>query len=443
MKNKKKLIRIIFAALGGLTVLVIAVISAYMLWEEAPAVQAQATPPAQTSPLARDAAPAPTATPDKTDRGVPFDTKRKDGVYTILLVGNDDGNGNTDTIMAGKIDAVRHTMSFVSIPRDTLINVDWNVRKLNSVYWGAANSGASGIDALLGHVKKLVGFDIDCYAVLDLDAFVEAVDAMGGIYFDVPEPICYEDYWQGLYLDIDSGYQLLDGYQSMCLCRYRSGYITGDLGRIEMQHKFLKAAAEQFIGLGSVPNITKVVEILSDSMDTNLTASNIAYFIRQALMCRSEDVSFYTAPNTPAMAHGYSYAFLNLHDWVDMVNERLNPYAEPITEGNLDVVYLMNGSAHCTTALKGIWYYDFGSGQGQAEALSGGNAGEGTQESEPEKVEEEPEQTAAPADSGTAETDGGVSEMQIWPYLPELSPAPTPTPAADDWLSCEDGTSIL
>ena len=70
------------------------------------------------------------------NKGTPFDTQRKDGVYTILLAGNDDGTGNTDTIMVGKIDTVRHTIDFVSIPRDTIINVEWDNRKLNSVYWG-------------------------------------------------------------------------------------------------------------------------------------------------------------------------------------------------------------------------------------------------------------------------------------------------------------------
>ena len=53
-------------------------------------------------------------------------------------------------------------MDFVSIPRDTIINVEWDNRKLNSVYWGSKNNGGNGIDALRSHVKKLTGFDVDC-----------------------------------------------------------------------------------------------------------------------------------------------------------------------------------------------------------------------------------------------------------------------------------------
>ena len=426
--DKKKKLRIVFAALGGAAVLAVAAISAYMLWEKPP--ELPSAPAALAEKLPGDGAPAskPTATPepDALSQGLPYDTSRKDGIYTILLVGNDDGNGNTDTIMVGKIDTVRHSMDFVSIPRDTLINVDWPVRKINSVYWAAANSGASGIEALLGHVKKLVGFDIDCYAVLDLDAFVRVVDAMGGIYFDLPEPMSYEDYWQGLYLDLDAGYQLLDGYQSMCLCRYRGSYIDGDIGRIAMQHKFLKAAADQFITLGRIPNAAEAIDILAQSTDTNLTASNIAYFIRQALLCRSENINFHIAPNTPAFAQNYSYAFLDLYDWIGMVNETVNPYNSPVGEGDLDLVYLMGGEVYCTTVLKGGWYFDLGRKLGM------------------EPPTEEAEAPPETAEAGTdPEPEAPPSETE--PFVPpEMSieeplPSPAVSPAAEDWLSYEGG----
>ena len=77
---------------------------------------------------------------------------------------------------------------------------------------------------------------------------------------------------------------LLSGYDAIGLCRYRAGYVNGDLERIEVQHQLLKAAAEQFISLGNIPNIGKVAKILAENTDTNLSAANIAYFIRQALM---------------------------------------------------------------------------------------------------------------------------------------------------------------
>lgn len=348
--GKKRGLRIALSVVGVFAVALIGMFCFYMLWEKAPDVEPVA--PVRNTDALND-------NEDDGLNGLPVDTQRQDGVYTILLVGNDDGNGNTDTIMVGKIDTIQHKMDFVSIPRDTLINTDWEVRKINAVYWGNKNSGGNGIDALKEHIKRLVGFEVDCYAVIDLGVFIDTIDALGGVYFDVPQALDYEDDTQDLYIHIAPGYQLLNGYDAMGVCRYRSGYASGDLGRIEMQHRFLKACASQFISLGNIPNISKVVNILSDGLTTDLSAANIAYFLRQALSCKEEDINFYTAPNNPDMVHGYSYAILDLWQWLPMVNDYLNPYDAEITVSNVDIVYRDGGSISSTTTLKGSGYYSY------------------------------------------------------------------------------------
>lgn len=408
MRDKKKILKIAGISLGALALTAALVVGGYLLWERAPEVEPGAIvaePEASPQATARTTA--------QEDKGTPFDTQRKDGVYTILLAGNDDGTGNTDTIMVGKIDTVRHTMDFVSIPRDTIINVEWDNRKLNSVYWGSKNNGGNGIDALRSHVKKLIGFDVDCYAVADLESIIEVVDVMGGVYFDVPFEMNYDD---GPVIHLQPGYQLLDGYEAMGLCRYRDGYVNGDLERIEVQHQFLKAVAEQFISLGNIPNIGKVSKILAESMDTNLTAANIAYFIRQALMCSTEDINFYTAPNTPQDVQQLSYTFLDLYNWIDLINSTINPYTTSVSEGNLDVVYLHNGAACCTTVLNGAYYYQLGS---QQSAPAQEQPVELAAEPEPEPEVQQPAQTEMP-------------QVTTAPIT-----KPLPTPSDDDWLTFE------
>ena len=408
MRDKKKILKIAGISLGALALTAALVVGGYLLWERAPEIEPGAiVAEAEASPQAT------ARTTAQEDKGTPFDTQRKDGVYTILLAGNDDGTGNTDTIMVGKIDTVRHTMDFVSIPRDTIINVEWDNRKLNSVYWGSKNNGGNGIDALRSHVKKLIGFDVDCYAVADLESIIEVVDVMGGVYFDVPFEMNYED---GPVIHLQPGYQLLDGYEAMGLCRYRDGYVNGDLERIEVQHQFLKAVAEQFISLGNIPNIGKVSKILAESMDTNLTAANIAYFIRQALMCNTEDINFYTAPNTPQDVQQLSYTFLDLYNWIDLINSTINPYTTPVSEGNLDVVYLHNGAACCTTVLNGAYYYQLGS---QQSAPAQEQPVELAAEPEPEPEVQQPAQTEMP-------------QVTTAPIT-----KPLPTPSDDDWLTFE------
>ena len=345
-KNNKRLFFSAFLTLLGVFALIgIALYCVYMLWEKAPDVEPEA--------------PKAISTEKTSDSDIePVSPDRQQDIYTILLVGNDDGNGNTDTIVVGRLDTVNHTMDFVSIPRDTLVNLDWNVRKINAVYAGTANSGGVAIDGLKTQIRNLIGFNVDCYAVIDLDVFVDTVDLMGGVWFDVPQAMHYEDPGQNLYIHIDAGYQCLNGEQAMGVVRYRSGYANGDLGRIEMQQQFLKAVASQFIRLGNIPNISQVVSLLAKNMDTDLSAANIAFFLRQALLCDSEDINFHTMPNTPDMVYGLSYTFVELDPWLEMINQCLNPYNAAVTAANLDVVYKSGGTILSTSGnLRGSWYY--------------------------------------------------------------------------------------
>lgn len=413
MDKKGKTIRLVCAIAAAAAAVALAAMSVYMLWEKPP--ERKKGPETLTEMVTeKPGAIKPGISPAE-DKGTAFETERQDGVYTILLVGNDDGTGNTDTIILGKLDTVRHKADFVSIPRDTLINVDSPVRKINSVYWGARNNGGDGIESLSRHIKKLSGIEADCYAVIDLDVFVEAVDMLGGIWFDVPERMYYD---QGPIIDLQPGYQLLNGEQSMWLCRYRSTYVNGDIDRIDVQHDFLKAAAEQFLSVGSVPNIGRLASLLAENMDTNMTAANMAYFARQLLMCESEDINFHTAPNTPRMVHELSYTFLDLYDWLEMVNEVLNPYSQPVTEGQLDLVYLHGGNVCCTTAINGMAYFT----ETRTEAAPAEEYYEEAAQEEYAEAEEE-----QPEDEG----------WWIWAELSDEPEQGADEPGNDDWLIFE------
>lgn len=420
-RNKSKMkwtnngLRIAAAISGTAAMLLLTAVLVYVNWEKEPTELTQSEPSA--SPGAQNFAATRILTTPEPDRGVAFDTKRQDGVYTILLVGNDDGNGNTDTIMLAKLDSVRHELNIVSIPRDTIINIDSGIRKLNSVYWTAVLSGESGIESLKTHIEKLCGFEPDCYAVIDIDVFSEAVDAVGGIWFDVPQRLYYDG---GPVIDLEEGWQCLNGEQAIGLCRYRS-YVMGDLDRIEMQHHFLEAAAEQFLDAGNIPEMGKIFSMLSKNMDTNLSAANMAWFMRQTLMCGRDGINFYTAPCTPANVQGLSYTFLRLYDWLEMINSKINPFDRRITEGMLDVVYLHNGDVSCTTVLRGAGYYDLGK-----------NTNAETYESAENEEWEEYE-----------EAEDYVPSAPEWVQDTEPAPIVMPTPAVslapddDDWLELD------
>lgn len=365
-KKKHGAGKVLIIILAVIALLLAAAIAAYFIWEQAPlraeeksaAAQtaAQSAPAQESGKHIAAATAAPTPTP-VLESGVAPDNERHDGVYTVLLAGLDMYTGHTDTIVVGRVDTNTHKMDFVSIPRDTLLNMDGDMRKINAVYYNAEQLGKSGIDALLEKVRDVVGFEVDCYALIDLDAFIKVVDAVGGIDMYLDEPIYYDDVWQEMYIYKPAGEAHLTGAEAMALVRYRAGYASADIGRIDMQHKFLKTCFDQFISLGNIPNVGKVLDILSDSLVTDLSAKNIAYFMRQALMCKSEDIGFYTMPNAPKMIGGYSYAVIVLYDWVDMINARLNPYVQELTANDLNVMYNDIYGYGCTREVQGGWYY--------------------------------------------------------------------------------------
>ena len=338
-------------------------ICVYFLWEKPPEILEE---PEETKAIMEtpEPTPEPTPTPEPMPEGTKFENTRQDGVYTVLLVGLDQMSGSTDTILVGRFDTVKHKLNLVSIPRDTIINVDSDIRKINSIYAGSLNWGGNGIDSLMTQIDWLTGFKPDCYAVLDLNTFIQIIDELGGVDFDVPEEMeyMYQDILpDGGYIYLAPGMQHLDGAHAMALCRYRVSYITGDYGRIDMQHAFLKACAEQFITMGNIPHARAIAEILGENLVTNLSTANIAWFMRQLLQCRSSDIQFYTMPSEGRLLQGYSYAVPQLWEWIDMVNTCLNPFETELGMWNMNLVYI-DGAGYAGTQgyLDGAWYFENG-----------------------------------------------------------------------------------
>ena len=339
--RRKKILLIV-----GVVLAVIAAGAAiYAIWERPPAIPEPPTPSA-TQPAN---SPRPSAGPDDPETTDPEEedytnalvTDRAPGTYTFLLVGRDHASNSTDTIIVGRMDTKAHTLDFVSLPRDTLINISWSgtPKKLNAVYPGYINSGRVGIDGLKEHVKNLLGFDVDCYAVVSIKAVEQAVDTIGGVWFDVPTDMHYWDPTQDLTINIDAGYQLLNGEDAVKVCRFRDTYAGGDIERIGVQQDFLKALAAQILKLGNIPNLPALIDILVQNVDTDLTAANIAWFARQFLACGMDGISFQTMPwSTGCAINNVSFVSIDLNNWLDMVNERLNPYVEPVTTANVNIL---------------------------------------------------------------------------------------------------------
>ena len=276
--------------------------------------------------------------PKTSSKPLASNSKRKDGVYTFMIIGMDKVAYNTDTIMVGRMDTINHSVEIVNIPRDTYVNVRTKIKKINSIYPYAVTKGENGVKNLRRGIEKLVGFPIDSYAFVDIVAAAKIVDTVGGVDFDVPVNMHYDDPGQDLHIDIDKGMQHLDGEDFVKVMRFRNTYQQGDLDRIKVQQDLLSALSDKLLSAGNIKNIDELLNIYDKYVETNLTKNNLYFYLQQFLLMDSESVHFQMMPNTPSMVDELSYEFINEEEWLKMVNDKLNPYKINIALSDLDII---------------------------------------------------------------------------------------------------------
>lgn len=356
-RRRRRPLRGFLILLAVVAVLAAAGVIGYSIWEKAPEIQNDGpislgepveNEPEQISELPVIQLPLPTeelSEPEEAEdvsqqayNEMPQNIRNQD-CYTFVLAAYDQIGASTDTILVGRLDVAEGTLNVVSIPRDTLVNVSWGVKKINTVMVYENKDPERFINELNG----ILGFTVDCYAFVDIRAVEKLVDAIGGVYYTVPRNMDYDDPTQDLHIHIPTGYQWLSGKQAVQVLRYRvgnnnSGYPNGDLGRINTQHDFLMSIASQMLSLGNIPNIDKAMEIFREYVVTDLDESNIAYFLREFLELKSENISFATLPGEAIGIRGGSYYEVDLVPWLELINGRLNPFTVEIGAHNLDVL---------------------------------------------------------------------------------------------------------
>ena len=189
----------------------------------------------------------------------------------ILLLGIDDEANLPDVIMVIVYDGQNNAIDIIQMPRDTQVIMTteerniitdagrWHpahgVVKLNELH--AHGGNAVGHVAVSNFVERTLGIEIDYYIILDLDAFRHIVDAVGGIYMDIPpEGFRYTVTGGTIQINIPGGRQMLDGDAAEQVVRFR-GYRDGDLGRIRTQQQFMTEFFTQVLSrehiIGNMP----------------------------------------------------------------------------------------------------------------------------------------------------------------------------------------------
>ncbi|MBU5592721.1 LCP family protein [Clostridium sp. MSJ-4] len=234
----------------------------------------------------------------------------------ILLLGVDIGDPNmkdndtikrTDTIMLLHYNPKGKDVKLVSIPRDTLIQINGKDLKINSAY---AFGGAKKTIAV---VEKMLNTNINYYAKVDYNAFRSFIDAIGGVDMVIERDMKYDDEGQDLHIDFKKGETVhLDGKKAEEFFRWRknndgTGLAEGDLGRIKNQHIFMEKVLEKVKSPMIVTKIGKILSAMAENVETNMPVGSMVKYGYKAIGLSSENVKFSTLEGDPAYIKGISY----------------------------------------------------------------------------------------------------------------------------------------
>lgn len=223
----------------------------------------------------------------------------------------------TDTIMVCSYDPKTQEASIMSIPRDTFVGTNKNTatayNKINALY---QTSPQKTLDA----VNQITGLDIKYYVNIDTKALRQVVDSIGGVDFDVPINMDYDDKNQNLHIHLKAGYQHLDGDKAEQVVRFRhnnngtsypSDYGDNDLGRMKTQRAFIEAVVKKLATPSTLTKLPELIKVAEANVTTNIDVSKVKDYAPYAVEFKTENLKTGTLPGTPQTINSISFF---LHD---------------------------------------------------------------------------------------------------------------------------------
>ncbi len=352
--HKKKRLRpgqVLYRTLVVIAAVIVGTWGVYKLLSRRPTTAESPVPPAEIT-VTDDPA---TTDVDESQLGL----QRKEGTWTFLLCAEDQVSGSTDTIMVCTYDTVNQRIGLVSIPRDTLVDRrvgKYHYHKLNAAYpnGNAADPEGGGIRELMAAAGEVLGIPLDHYVMVDTRIFVEIVDAVNGVDFNVPVYMNYDAPDQDLHIHFQPGMQHLTGQQALEVVRCRKNsdgpgeypnniydaYPDADIGRTRTQQEMVKTIAKKV--LSNPQKVGSYVEIFSRCVKTDLTLGNLLWFVEPALSFDFDDLTTATLPGDGNVTYdGISSCYaLDMEGSLEIINRCLNPYTTEITR---DMVRMLQG----------------------------------------------------------------------------------------------------
>lgn len=245
--------------------------------------------------------------------------------FYCLLMGK--SQNMTDTIIVAKYSPNTGNAALLSIPRDSFVGKNKKAAtasdKINSKY---QISPQKTLDA----VNDLTGLNIKYYVTIDTAALRHLVDAIGGVTFNVPINMDYDDSSQDLYIHLKAGEQLLNGEQAEWVVRFRHNnngtsypvsYGDNDLGRMRTQREFIMEVAKQTLKIENITKINEILKIAEEEVETNIDWNTMSNYIPALMNFKPENIRTETLPGVPEYCNGVAVYLVNETKSKELVNE--------------------------------------------------------------------------------------------------------------------------
>ncbi len=146
--------------------------------------------------------------------------------------------------------------SLISIPRDSLVEIDETYMKINAV------AQLYDKKQLVNEVEDITGQKIDHVAMVQFGGLINVVDALGGV------ELCYDqdvdDPYSGL--TWSSGCHTVDGNTALAFSRMRYADVQGDFGRAARQRQVISAIVKKGTSQQTLLNFGKVKKIAESAL---------------------------------------------------------------------------------------------------------------------------------------------------------------------------------
>ncbi len=199
---------------------------------------------------------------------------------SVLFIGVDDSEkraqgekgSRSDALMLATLNNQSKTVKLVSIPRDSYVYIDevgYNDKITHAHSYG-------GTKATIETVENLLEVPVDYYVKMNFNAFIEIVDALGGIEAEVPYKLLEKDENDQRTVKLEPGLQELNGREALALARTRK--LDNDIERGKRQQMILSGIVKKASSASSFTKYGEVIDAVGNNMKTDMTFNEMKSF---------------------------------------------------------------------------------------------------------------------------------------------------------------------